>query len=373
MYTNQQELSHFAPGQVRPLAMDASEVSHYEKLRNIGICLDSAEVMKMAEHLGKAFGMDADPVVPLTTPSISTPVQFLQSWLPGLVHIITAARKIDDLVGITTQGRWEDEEIVQTVLEHTGESVPYGDQTQIPLSSWNVNHERRSIVRFEEGLRVGKLEEARAAAMNVGSAQEKRAAAAAALEIIRNKVGFFGYNNGSNKTYGFLNDPELPAYVSVPVGAGGFTEWSTKTFLEIQADILTWLTALRVQSQDQIDPGSTPITMALATAARDQMSKTSDFGISVTAWLNEAYPNVTVVSAPELDGANGGENVAYVYATSVTDGSTDDGRTFVQVVPAKLQTLGVENGAKGYTEDYSNATAGVMLKRPYAVYRASDI
>ena len=108
MYTNQREINHLAPGQVRSLVMDASEVGQYSELSKLGICLDSVNVAKMAEYLGSATGMDADPVAPLTVPSISTPVQFLQSWLPGLVQIITAARKIDDLVGITTQGRWED-------------------------------------------------------------------------------------------------------------------------------------------------------------------------------------------------------------------------------------------------------------------------
>jgi hypothetical protein len=41
----------------------------------------------------------------------------------------------------------------------------------------------------------------------------------------------------------------------------------------------------------------------------------------------------------------------------------------VQVVPSKFQVLGVEKGAKGYKEDYSNATAGVFCKRPFAVVR----
>lgn len=366
------ELSHIAPRNVRPLKISGDDVRAYQDLARMGICLDSMDVQQMADILS-AHGMDADLVAPLTSASVTTPVQFLQAWLPGFVEIITAARKIDTLVGITTQGRWEDEEIVQGVMEHTGDATAYGDYTNVPLSSWNVNFERRSIVRFEEGMMVGKLEEARAAAMQANASQSKREAAARALEIIRNRVGFFGYNNGSNRTYGLLNDPALPAYVSVPVGGGGGTFWSTKTFLEITADIRTWLSALRVQSSDQIDPGSTPIVLSIATAARDFMSVTSDFGNSVQQWLTETYPNVRVESAPEFDSANGGENVAYLYAESVDDNSSDDSRTFVQVVPAKFQTLGVEQKAKSYVEDYTNATAGILTKRPYATYRASGV
>jgi len=318
-------------------------------------------------------GMDAALTPALTVPSISTPIQFLQEWLPGFVFIITRARKIDDLVGITTQGSWEDEQIVQGILERTGQPAVYGDLTNTPLSSWNTNFETRTNVRFEEGISVGRLEEARAAAMRVSSSDSKRSAAAEALEIQRNEVGFFGFNNGLNRTFGILNDPELPAFVTVPLGASGFTEWSTKTFLEITGDIRSWYAALRQQSGSRIDPGKDAVTLALATGVYDFLSVTSDFGNSVMQWLMETYPNTKIESVPEFDLANGGENIAYLYAEGVMDESTDDNRTWVQVVPSKFQTLGVEQKAKRYVESYSNATTGVLLKRPFAVFRASGI
>lgn len=362
------ELSHLTPAQVRPFRMTEKAVSQYLELSKLGICLDAADVQKMV-----TFAMDADLTAPLTTASVTTPIQFLQAWLPGFVEVITAARRIDNLVGITTQGRWEDEEIVQGIMEHTGETVPYGDYTNIPHASWNANFERRSIVRFEEGMQVGRLEEARAAAMQVNTPEEKRKAAAAALEITRNLVGFSGYNSGANRTYGILNDPNLPSYVNVTAGASGDTEWSTKTFLEITADIREALSALRIQSQDRVDPSKTPIVLAVAMSARDYLSVTSDYGNSVAQWLQETYSNVRVESVPEFDAANGGDNVFYLYAEQVSDESSDDNRTFVQVVPAKFQTVGVQQMAKTYTEDYTNATAGVLVKRPYAIIRRSGV
>jgi hypothetical protein len=71
-------------------------------------------------------------------------------------------------------------------------------------------------------------------------------------------------------------------------------------------------------------------------------------------------------TAPELNAANGGANVAYLYPESVNDGATDDSRVWAQLVPSKFQTIGVAKLAKNYVEDYSNALAGVMCKRPYA-------
>ena len=115
------------------------------------------------------------------------------------------------------------------------------------------------------------------------------------------------------------------------------------------------------------------LTLAVATAAVDRLSVTSDFGISVRDWITRTYPKMRIVSAPELSAANGGANVFYLYAERVNDQSTDDGRTFIQPVPSKFQVLGVHQTAKAYVEDYLNATAGVMCKRPYAVVRYTGI
>jgi len=194
-----------------------------------------------------------------------------------------------------------------------------------------------------------------------------------ALEINRNSVGFNGYNSGANRTYGFLNDPNLPAYSNVAAGVGG-TGWNVKTFNEIVADLLEALRALRTGSKEIIDPSKTPICLAVATSRVDYLATVNSLGtISVREWLRQTYPNVRVESAPELDAANGGANVFYMYADEVADSGSDDQRTFVQVIPAKFQTLGVQQLVKGYEEGYTNATAGVMLKRPYAVVRRSAI
>jgi hypothetical protein len=359
-------VSHISGRNVRPLVnFDASE---YEALSRLGINISDRQYGAMAAF--SETGMDAIEGL-VTTASIIAPVQFLQNWLPGFVTVITQARKVDMLLGITTAGAWEDEEIVQGYLEHTGKAVPYGDYTDVPFSSWNSNYETRTVVRFEEGLQVGLLESARASRVKIDSAVTKRQAATNQLEIQRNAVGFFGYNNGSNYTFGFLNEPNLGAYVEVAAGSetGNPTSWSLKSYLEIVADIRTAFAKLRVQSGDNIDPKALQITLAVATASVDYLSVVSQYGNSVQDWLDKTYPNTRVVSAPELDGAELGDNVFYLYAESVPDGSSDDDKTWMQVVPSKFKMLGIQQMAKKYIEDFSNATAGALLKRPFAVVR----
>lgn len=365
-------LSSLSGRKIAALRLTAADADQYRDLRKLGIDIgNDATIASMA-----AFAGDAAPDLQATVFSgtMTTPVQFLQNWLPGFVHTVTQVLTIDEILGVVTAGDWEDEEVVQPSLEPAGLAQPYGDYTNVPLASWNLSFERRSIVRFEEGMRVGALEDARAGKVRVNSAATKRAAAASALNIQRNRVGFYGYNSGSNRTYGFLNDPNLPAYVNVSGGA-----WSAKTFLQITADIRTAVAALIVQAGGHVRAGpnvtnATPMTLVLPLGADTYLSVTSDYGNSVANWLRETYPSMRVITGPELAGANGGANAFYLFAERIDDGASDDGgATWAQVVPTKFKTLGVERQAKAYVEDYSNATAGVMLKRPFLVVRYSGI
>lgn len=364
------ELFYQGPRAAR--AMDKADVAALiasqglDGLAAIGINMDAKDVRNMMAAMDTAL-------TPLqTTASMGDPIQFLQTFMPGFVMVQTQARKIDELVGKSTIGAWEDEEIVQGVMEPTGVAQLYGDLTNIPFADYNNVWERRTVIRFEEGMRVGTLEEKRANRVGINAAEGKRVSCSLSLDRVRNRVGFFGFNGGANRTYGFLNDPNLPAYVSV-ANPGGGTTWATKTFLQITADLRTAFAQLRTQSGDTIDPETETLILALPTNAMDRLTVTSDYGNSVRDWLRENYPKTKVVSAPELNTANGGAGVFYLYPERANDSSTDDGRVFTQMVPSSFMVLGVAQIAKGYEEDYSNATAGVMCKRPYLVVRYTGI
>lgn len=371
--------SRLSARNIRPFDMRTVTDSAVQALARIGIVMDAATVRSQIEHLGllrdkgtgKLMVGDSAFVAPITQASIPTPIQFLQFWLPGFVKVLTAARKIDTLIGIDTVGSWEDQEIVQGMVEPAATASEYGDFTNIPLASWNTNFERRTIVRGEMGMQVGLLEEGRAAAMRLNSAETKRQAASVSLEMLRNAIGFFGWNRGDNRTFGFLNDPNLPDAISSSTATG----WQAADFQAITGDIRMMIVQLRTQSQDQIDPEKVDLVLALPTNKVDYLSVTTDFGISVRDWIKQTYPKMRIESAPELTGAVAGappDDMAYLYAEEVSsdlDGSSDDGAVFKQLVQTKFMTLGVEKRAKSYVEDYANGTAGTMCVRPYAVVR----
>ncbi|MDL2313385.1 DUF2184 domain-containing protein [Desulfovibrio sp. OttesenSCG-928-C14] len=370
-------LLHLKPRQVRPFSMDGATM---EDLAMLGLQFPADKLDSLMEAYGnalRAHSMDAAPAAGPGTVSLASagvPVQFLQTLLPGTVRTVTAARKIDKLIGRTIAGKWQDEEVVQIVVELLGRARPYGDYAAGPLANFKVDFERRTVVRFEQDLEVKALEEARAAEIRQNSGELKRAAVAQSLAIEHNRVGFYGYNDGECRTYGYLNDPGLPNYQTVPAGGSGSTKFQDKTFAEITEDFLLAASTLRTRTGEAVDPDETPCTLAIAAAAREFLNVTNDHGVSVKQWLKENYPNWKIDSAPELDGANGGQNVFYLHADEVPGPDESGSQKVVeQYVQAVLRLLGVERKAKGIYEAYSSATAGVMWKAPFAVVRYSGI
>lgn len=348
------------------------------QLSKIGIGFDSYNLNKIYnyERSCESTGMDADYFPTLTTPSVTTPIQFLQEWMPGYVKVMSWPRKIDYILGIDTIGSWELEQVVQGIVEKIGTAQPYSDYTNLNLASYNANYEYRTIVRFEQDVQDGYLEAARAARVRINNVGEKRMAAMDLLEIERNRVGFYGYNStdagGRNRTDGLLNAAESPAFVQVPEGASGETQFVDKSVLERIKDFLTGFTLLQSQSNGLIDPVEDPTTLVMAVNANGFLNDINEFGISVKKWLDKTYPKCRVISCPEFNtvvGTGVGAGGFYIFADKINNSGSDNNNTYTQMVPAKIRTLGVEQRAKGYVESHTNATAGVMLKRPYAVVR----
>lgn len=369
--------SNFMGREMSPTGWRDLGTPRLDDLHDIGICFDDDGLELMMRNSGFSsddFQTAMDSIQGLqTTPSITVATQFLQNLLQGFVRQNTTARKIDTILGVMTAGDAEDEQVVQGFVEMAGSAVPYGDDTNIQYSSYNENWLIRNIVRFQHGIRVGWLQQKRAAKIRLDPASESRMSSVRALEIQRNAVGFLGFNGGNNQTYGLLNDPNLPNYVNFPNGASASPLWKNKTLTEITADIRTMVVALRTNSGDTIDPEVIDMTLVLPTAVVDRLTTNSDYGYSVRKWLTETYPRIRVVSAPEFNNANGGASAAYLFADRVPDESSDGEQTIVQIVPAKFLALGVKQEIKGFEEAYLNALAGVMVKRPYGVVRYSGL
>lgn len=362
------------------VALDAADIqslaSRTESLDKLGISV-SPEFVRSFNKNAISVALDAGITQPVTTPSNGTPVQFLQEFLPGVVNVLTTVRKADMVAPVVTAGEWHLEEVVLKVMEHTATPQLYSDHGGVPLVSFNETYERRQVVRFEMGIQNNPLADARSAATGTSPGQEKRIALAEGFEILRNDIAFNGFNVGTGKTYGILNDPNLPAYVTVATGAGGDTTWASKTVVEIINDLATALRALEIQAGGHIDPTMNRVNLEIPLAFNSYLTQADSSisnGKTAMEWLKENYPMVQVVTVPQFNAADAGESVFYLKAVSLDNSGTDGGESMIQVVPAKMRALGsVQNEKGGTTEGYSAAYAGVFTKRAYAVIRYTSI
>ena len=387
-------LSYRAPGSMRQLDLrDGKDHNSAAKIRafmdtqaKLGIDYSPAMLHKMQQvyrdHFESATGprpawMDAAPTPTFNPSNIGNLVQFLQEWFPGVIGINTAPRKINNLVGVTTAGRWENEEVVFRIAEPTAVAQTYTDAGAVPLASYNPSFERRTMYRGELGFETGILAQERAALNGFQYATLKREACVAGLAIQLNAIGFYGIAGQS--TYGLLDDIGLGPYITVASKAAGGTQWTgSTTFNEIVGDLITGFTQFRVQTQGLVDPKKDKLKLVLPVAKMDRLSTVNTLGtLSVLEWLKGAYPNCEVDSAPEFGAANAGQDVFYIY--SLTRGeqtnisSSDGNAVWHQVVPVADRLIGVQPRAKGILEDHSSATAGTICVAPFCVVRYAGI
>lgn len=363
------------------VAMDANAItvlaSDPTKLDKLGISFSESFLAKSIGSAMDASAMDAGITQPVTTPANGNSIQYLQAILSGTVNILTKVRKADMIAPVATAGEWHTEEVVLKTMEHIGTPQLYSDFGGVPLASFNETYERRQVVRFELGAVHTQLADARSAAAGTNPQNEKRAAVATAFEMLRNDIAFNGFNVGTGETYGILNDPNLPAYVTVATGSGGDTTWASKTAAERVSDLVTAASALRVQSGGNLDPENDPLKLELPLSIVDLINESDTSftnGMTVKEWISKNYPNWIIESIPQFDAANGGDNVFYLHALNVADSGTDGGEVMPQIVPAKMRAMGsVQNEKGGTTEGYTSALCGVFTKRPFAVYRATGV
>lgn len=309
------------------------------------------------------YAFDEAPAL-ATTPSVGTPIQFLRWWSNKLIKTVYAPRRIDDIAGITNAGSWEDEEVVVPEVETTGQAVPYGDKANSFDSNYNMNFNKRAVVRFMSSVTVDALEAAQAAKMRIDAKEKKMIATSNALEIQRNSVGFRGFLNGEKANYGLLNDPRLRAYKSVSVGAGGDTTWMSKTTIEIINDLRKMIQDVVDNTAGLFDPLSDSFTIVIPNGANQAFTAVTTLGYSVKQWLNETFKNVRIVQAYQFDKAYGGENVCYIIVDNFNGDKNVD-----QFIQQKMFLVGFDRRDTYVKETYSNATAGVFIGYPIAVGR----
>lgn len=348
-------LEELAPSQVRAFAHDEFPEAEMGDYNRVGVTV--------------AEDADTDGVL---NQAGWTPLHFLYYPLNKPIEILTEATVIDKICGRSIVADWETAEIIQPVVEGTGNPQLYGDDNDTPLASFNNDFEKRDVQRFELGIRVGKLEDARIAKMaplGFKSAYDtKRGWLATSFKLLLNRIGHRGFKNGSASTFGLLNDPNVSYSTSVSTVRTNVTRWADKTFQEICADLRKMFTDVNISSGTHFDGmAGDKCKLVLSPAAKNALATENDHGKSVMQYLKENYEGCEVIGDPMFRNAFGeGIDCAMLIADELNGNKVVD-----QFIPKAFQLMGVYKDEKHVKEAYTCATAGVMIKQPVgvAIYR----
>lgn len=318
--------------------------------------LDTAMYAQDAWMTNLGLAMDAQPQL-VTTSSAGIPAFLTNMVDPQVVRVLTQPTRISQIIGETQKGSWTDLSMQFPIVENSGSIAAYGDYSNNGNTDVNANFVARQSYNFQTILRWG---ERHAAFMGLAAISEKAELdISAAQQFVKwlNRYGFFGVTGLTN--YGLLNDPALIAPSTPAVKAAGGTSWTGATAQEIYTDVLTLFGQLLAQMGYNIDM-ATPMTLVLSPLKMVQLLKVSQFNVTARATIDAAFPNLTIISAPEYTTA-GGELMQLILKTY------DGVQTAYTAYNSKMRTHALVQDVSSWKQKVSAGTWGTIIRRPIAI------
>lgn len=241
----------------------------------------------------------------ITTPNTTVPPELLAYIDPMVVEIMTAPRRAREIFPEMKKGDWTTPYSKWRMDEVTGSTQPYSDYANGTTSGVNSEWATRQQYLFQTAITYGDLEVAMSGVAKLNLAAAKQRAAATKLDIDANKFALNGV--AGREVYGILNDPNLPAAITAgAAGQGGSTKWDDKTTVQIYNDVLALFSELVSQTAGLIDQNA-PLKLCLSPGMAVKLGAATDFNVSVLDMIQKYFPNLTIVTVPELSSATAGE------------------------------------------------------------------
>ena len=322
--------------------------------------------MELAKAKGFDFGTatkffdSAEPskgvVADALDPNTAIPAYMGVYVNPRIVEVLTAKRNYKLIAPEVKSGDWATPFTQFRALELTGTVTPYQDYDANGQANINTNFPVRQQYRFQSTIRVGDLEQDVNANARIDLFAEKQRSAATLLEISFNKYAFYGVENLN--IYGLLNDPNLNSDLTPTTGTAGNT-WTLKTADEIMADFAKMYSKLYERSNGWID-GNTRTKLVIAPAALAELNKVNAFGASVKKMLADTYPNMEILSAPEM--VTGSGNLAMILADEI------EGQPTVEFgYSEKYKAHSIIRESSSMHQKVSAGTYGAIVYMPFAI------
>ena len=333
-----------------------------KKLADMGFSMDSS-VLADAKYMDIVKSYAQDDGLALGGGNIPGLAQFFQFWFTDIVNALYRGRSFKQTYGVDQVGDWTTETVVQPMLELTGDMALYDDFSRPPLAGYNLGWTTRGTVRFETGLEVTKLEEARAGVMRQNAYQLKKAATILKSDIWMNNIFWNGFaTDGAKPVYGIFNEPGLATRKEDMT----FNILSENASVKlIQSLFAGWVQDATNDLEGNFDPTTDAIVFNLPLAWQSVMTRTTEFGWSVSDWLKKQYPHVEIKYSVELNKRGTDKlGVAIVFVPNVRDVGK---KTVTAMQTSALRLVGAIPSLKGMEECYSSSVAGVLISAPLAV------
>ena len=265
--------------------------SNYSQRSAIGRLADE-RLGQMAYDDTFAYSVPSNGIDPIVNTLISNRV-FTQLLQP------TVSRKVSHEYQL---GVWETESIRIPTISYNGHSELYADYGNGGVSAINSNWVARDTLRMMTTVSYGELEIQMYGQAKIDAIGQKREGMAERIALEQDKVWFFGY--AGKQVYGLLNAPELANKMAIsPNGASGSSFWSTKTYLEMIADVIALQAKIQVSTMARADCYKDKFYLMVPPINMAYFATPGPFGFpSLKTYLLEIFPGMEIVAAQFLQG-----------------------------------------------------------------------
>lgn len=336
-----------------------------DALADIGIFPNNTTQSFMTEDI-KARVRAGDAAL-VTQTNNGVPLWMLTYFDPKVIEILTAPLRAEKIFKPEKRGDWTNPIMQFNLIEHTGEVQPYGDYAEDGDVNINVNYPTRQSYTFQTMATWGDQQMEKYGKAKINYHQQKEIAAAKTLKIAHNTIWFYGVAGLTN--YGILNDPDLPTPgAPVPFDPNGTgtpaITWGDKAKMEdgalaIYEDIRSLYTSI-VDASEGLISMDDPMKLVMSNTLSTYLAVKSKFNVSVKESLKEAFPNLTIITAPEYSTPSG-ELVQLI--VDEVDGVS----TGILAYTELERSHGVVRGASSYKEKKSAGSWGSIIFRPFGI------
>lgn len=253
----------------------------------------------------RQLAMDSASV---TAPSVGAPSALYTYLDPRIVEILFGVTNANRFFAPVKKGSWTDDFTQFPVEEISGNVGPYADYGDGPSSDTNHEFPVRQSFRYQTSLKYGDLEVAKLGVAGIDLASRKQTAAAQVIAIAENKFQFYGVKG--LKSYGLLNDPNLPASIT-PISVGGKSTWADKVAANpsdaaniVFNDVMKLWGELASNNGGNVDVNNR-IVLGVSNKVISYLTIPNAYGKTAKTLLTENFSSIEIVQAPELSTGSG--------------------------------------------------------------------